>query len=420
MSDMGLGGDYGYGINEYLKYLMPAMSGDPKGDKANLDFQAKGVNNFQDMLQLMMSPQFAMMSGSYDPALMTPAAPKVVAPFQENWTSTTSYANSPNERVAFVASGMQSGQMDGLTARQTLTQAMIDGQLPNITPEQIEAVVSSIEKEAADNVTRYQQYESDVMVAEQEAANAPRTDEFVQYGLPSPNEQYTAETLPMDSSFYQGRDQARSAADLAARNVDSAKLNRTRSNAIEAGPRRQTADRMEQPAMAALGTNAAEMEAYRSYNQENSEYQAATQQVEAALQRIGAERALAEAEGRPGRYSQEDRELTWKTNEPQKPGGSNPFGDLFATRILLDKWAREGAPTAKAEPTVDKKKKEPSKGDLAVTEAISRSVTARNKAEGYDGQAMGAASAANFQGRSPIRDAMMQRFMQMTQSGIGG
>lgn len=202
-------GEYGYGVDQLLSQMFGQYTDGSKGSKALQSGQASGVNNVQDLLKLLLDPQLAMYSGSYDPSLVASPQAAPMAPWRDNLVRTTRWMNSGIPGASEVAAGFINGTMDPATANQWFKEAALNGQIPGVdtTEEGWQKITSGYVTEMWDEVNKNQQsrmeYEAKAVQGQLEAQAAPRDDVFAKAGLPSPQETYTAETVPMDSGFYE-------------------------------------------------------------------------------------------------------------------------------------------------------------------------------------------------------------------------
>lgn len=193
MSDMG---NYGNGLPpELLQMLLPYLGGQSNKDASStLGVQAKGTNNVQDLIKLLFDPQFAMMSGTYDPMLI---AGQQAQPYPESTPITDRYMNSGNPAIANVAAGIASGQYDPLTAKQVLLKASEDGSVTGFTPEQLYSAVDDIATEVAKNAQGKAEWDA------KQKQSADASSPYAKAGLPSPTDVYTADTMPLDAQHSQ-------------------------------------------------------------------------------------------------------------------------------------------------------------------------------------------------------------------------
>jgi hypothetical protein len=373
-------------MEDLMAYFLPMMTGQYKTDNQNLTVQDKQYTNANDLIKMMFSPQFAMMTGTYDPMLAAPAQPEPVAPVMEQWGVIDQYTGSANPDIAYVANGLKSGQLDGITARQMLNNAMSTS-LTGVTPEQIESMVSAMEGEVADNSNRYAQYQADVAQAEAVAAAAPRTDPYAEFGLPSPLEQYTAETLPMDAGFVNRRNDEYAAFDAAGAALETAKANEAKDRYQESqgSKPRQTADTAAR----------------------------ATGEVVAPKQE-GGPRSGVGPRG-PGMNTYTDRLVT-PFEAPKSE--SNNITDAVMAMLAKEKLreSKRAELLAAKEPKQPKKAPPQSRAKVAAQATYDRS---KNSVMNSDAEAWGMLQNAQASGRNPLTDAMLNRFMSLGMSGQG-
>lgn len=163
-----------------IQLLLPYLAGMSNSDaSATLGVQAKGTNNMQDILSLLLDPQFGMMSNTYDPMLTVPQQQ-----VSESLPITDHYANSGIPVIQEVALGLKSGQYVPEQAQAILTAAINDGTLSGWDPEQTNATVLSMFEEITAKKAEFDQANT--------AANAPKDNVYSQAGLPQPTEMYQA------------------------------------------------------------------------------------------------------------------------------------------------------------------------------------------------------------------------------------
>lgn len=76
------------------------------------------MNAFMKYLEMLLSPEFAVMTGTYDPLSLVDEGEESSLPF------TQSLLASPNEDIKGVFSGLVSGQLDPISAKQQLLEAL--------------------------------------------------------------------------------------------------------------------------------------------------------------------------------------------------------------------------------------------------------------------------------------------------------
>ena len=183
MSDAG---NYGTGVPpELIQLLLPYLGGlnIPDANKV-LGFQAKTTNNLQDVLKVLLSPDFGAFTGTYDP-MLTVDQP---APYVPSTPMTDRYANSGNPAIQDVALGMKSGAYTALDAQTKLRAAIQSGALGGMTPEQTDAAVQEMWSEIVKNDQAATQAQQDAL----NAANKTPDNWYSQHGFPQPTEQYKA------------------------------------------------------------------------------------------------------------------------------------------------------------------------------------------------------------------------------------
>lgn len=128
------------------------------------------MSAMEKLLKLIMgSAEFSRLSGAYDP--MTDVS-EVSSPTAEM------YMNSANPNLQEVFSGLASGQLDSITAKQQLSDLAADGKFGSLPPAQL---FSSVDK----------------VVTEMNTPAKPKTDKYSKAGLPNPLETFTAESAPV-------------------------------------------------------------------------------------------------------------------------------------------------------------------------------------------------------------------------------
>ncbi len=175
---------------------------DPKGAKQGVDYQKafldmlqKQLNYGQDANSLIFSPQFGMMTGTYDPTLLVPQAQQ---PYQDDLPLTTMYLNDGGV-MGDIAAGMLDGRLSATQAQKLVMNALADpaSDISGMPQEQLFDTVLALQKEITANASNRQKYESEAA-----AVAAQRTDPYAAAGLPSPLEEYTPETIGSDE-FHQ-------------------------------------------------------------------------------------------------------------------------------------------------------------------------------------------------------------------------
>lgn len=76
------------------------------------------MNAFMKYLEMLLSPEFAVLTGTYDPLSMVDEGEESSLPFTESLLA------SPNEDIKGVFSGLVSGQLDPISAKQQLFDAL--------------------------------------------------------------------------------------------------------------------------------------------------------------------------------------------------------------------------------------------------------------------------------------------------------
>lgn len=162
-------GDYGAGLSPDLwQSLLPYMGGDYS---SALSTQNKQMGNIDDIIGLLLSPEFAMLSGTY-------SAPQMQQ-FPTSTPKTSVYKNSEFEDIRNIALGIEQGVYDDATAQNMLRQAVLDGRLPGFTTDQTDAMVTQMWDEIRQNEANAIQFYAD------QEANAASDSVFGQAGLPT-------------------------------------------------------------------------------------------------------------------------------------------------------------------------------------------------------------------------------------------
>lgn len=163
-----------------LAYLLPMLGGSDA-----LGLQGKGLNNMQDIVALLMSPQFAMLTGSYDP--MAASGGGQSAPPVSN-TLAERYMMSGDPLIANVASGIVNGTFKTpVEAKNELKAAIANGETTSVTLADVDAIVDPLFDEVLSNEKAIAKWQT-------EQANGSSNDPFAKAGLPSMFEQYQAGT----------------------------------------------------------------------------------------------------------------------------------------------------------------------------------------------------------------------------------
>lgn len=192
-----MSGNYGTGIDpSLLQILLPYLGGlDLKDQKSVLDVQQKQQSNVQDLLRILFDPQFAMLTGTYDPNVLVQQeqAQQQAQPMPTPKLSAAAASGDP--RVSFVAQGILSGEIaDKFVAQKMLIEAIEDptSAVAGMTPEMIAAEVGDWFSEKADS-------EIQTFKAANKINDGTRTsgggaevsdDPYSKAGLPQPTEQY--------------------------------------------------------------------------------------------------------------------------------------------------------------------------------------------------------------------------------------
>ena len=128
------------------------------------------MSAMEKVLKLIMgSPEFSRLSGAYDP--MTDV-PQVSSPTAEM------YMNSQNPDVQEIFSGLVSGQLDSISAKQQLQDAVDKGTFGSLPASELFKAV-------------------DKVVTEVNTPPVPKKDQYSKAGLPNPLETFTPESAPV-------------------------------------------------------------------------------------------------------------------------------------------------------------------------------------------------------------------------------
>lgn len=415
-------GEYGYGVDQLMAEMFGQYTDGSKGSKALQSGQASGVNNVQDLLKLLLDPQLAMYSGSYDPSLLAPQQAQTL-PFQEELSRTTGWMNSGIPGVADVAAGFISGQMDPATANAMIKDAATQGLVPgvDVTKDGWEKDVSNYVSEMWDEVNKNTQartqYETQAAQSQLDAQNAPRDDVFSKAGLPSPTEQYTADTVPMDSEFYGNYQQAQEKSSATQKALDEYMA---KNPAVPVGP-------MAKPEAAHRPTSQT-VEAPKDPNAPTFANSGAGK----TLDWFTNEDSLV---GQMGGYNPDKESFVGQLLDPFKGedlpslstamagqiadavnGGRTPNGSTSRaaaqSRAQLDR-SKAFMQAISGDGDVAKKAQAAKKNGLVASNTV-----ARNATSGYEADAKGEAAAMRRNGRSPLNDALQARMAMLRQMGI--
>lgn len=124
------------------------------------------LNSFAKFLDLIYSPEFAQMTGTFDPMSLVDTEP------EDNMPLAKAYMNSSNEDVARIFSGLVSGDYDPITAKQEL--AGLD--LGSLETSPLYSAVDNVFKE--------------INTASGGKGKTTKKDEFQTAGLPNPLDSY--------------------------------------------------------------------------------------------------------------------------------------------------------------------------------------------------------------------------------------
>ena len=145
---MSMAGDYGTGLDlSVLQGLIPNLLNGGFGTEVSqdvLNVQENQLGNAADLIQLLMDPMFALLSGTADPLVY---AAQQSAGTRATFPATPTidrYAMSGVPVVSLVANGIKSGEYDLLQAQGILREAIANGEIPGYTPEMTDAAVQSM------------------------------------------------------------------------------------------------------------------------------------------------------------------------------------------------------------------------------------------------------------------------------------
>ncbi len=203
-----MSGNYGTGIDpSLLQILLPYLGGlDLKDQKSVLDVQQKQQSNVQDLLRILFDPQFAMLTGTYDPNVITQQqqAQQQASPMPT--PKLTSAANSGDPRVSFVAQGILSGEIaDRFVAQKMLTEAINDptSAVAGMTPEMVAAEIEDWFSEKANSEIQTFKANNKIVDGSSTSGGGGEVaeDPYSKAGLPQPTEQYTMQREADGSVF---------------------------------------------------------------------------------------------------------------------------------------------------------------------------------------------------------------------------
>lgn len=162
--------------------------------KEGSTLQARGINTSQDMLSLLLSPEFALLTDSYYPqAGAQQSAPQFLMPTFD------AYSNSGDAAVKRVANGLLLGEFDPTTAKVYLRNAISNGE-SSLLPEDVNSVIDGVWQDISKNKTEIAKWQQEQ--ASQQSDN-PLDKLLGKAGLPPMGAQYDAATVPQDAAHYQ-------------------------------------------------------------------------------------------------------------------------------------------------------------------------------------------------------------------------
>jgi len=185
-------GGYGTGFDQNtMAQLLPLILGSMSDQKSAFGVQQSGLNNMQDIIKLLFDPQYAMMTGTYDPMLSVDQQG-----MQQGLSLPTPLldgaARSGDPTIAMVASMVKSGEIaDSAVAYKTLFDKATDpsSALYGYTPEQIKSTVDDWFGELADQQITLARTQYDASSGGSGGSSKPK-DVWAAAGIPNPTEQY--------------------------------------------------------------------------------------------------------------------------------------------------------------------------------------------------------------------------------------
>lgn len=174
---------------DMLSQLLPFLL-----SKDGSTLQARGVNTTQDMLSLLLSPEFALLTDSYYPqAAAQQNPPQFLMPTFD------AYSNSGDAAVKKVANGLLLGEFDPTTAKVYLRNAISNGE-SSLMPEDVNSVIDGVWDDISKNKTEIAKWQQ---TQASQASDNPLDKLLGKAGLPAVNAQYDAMTVPQDAVHYQ-------------------------------------------------------------------------------------------------------------------------------------------------------------------------------------------------------------------------
>ena len=421
MSDTGL---YGYGSQDVLAQFLAQSLATDKDSKGHMTQQAKGTNNIQDLLKLMLDPQMGMMTGSFHPGALGGGAPapKVMPAFVGDLTRTSGYMNAGIPGVSDAAAGFISGKMDPLKATKLIQDAALQGLLPpemgiDTTVDGWQEGVADLAKEMWDETSKYKsaaaQYEAEKVAFDANNVAPPVDNVFSRAGLPQPTEQYDESTIPMDSRYYENAEKTSQAAAAALSAYEKYIANEKPT----AAPVMQGTEM--EPALTWVPdapTSAAEATSVPGVLNRNSgvEGAAAPQLNQGPINRNTGERGPALPPeflptNSPASVNRNSLVEALVSGSLKNTGEMKPVGGTFENARKPGGTGSRASSMRSGEPVRPDKKKNKLENNARIT---------AHAADANGGYARGAAKAAQAAGRSPLNDAMTARLQTLIQMGL--
>ena len=417
MSDAGM---YGSGFDPMvIQLLLPLLAGMGYKDQSNaFQLQNKGTDNINDLIRLLMSPEFGMFTGTYDPMLAAGEAP---SPFVDSTPMTLRYMNSGNPVIANVAAGLLSGEYDALSAKQVLRAEAEKGTLTGFDTTTLDSAVDSMYDEIVKNDAARSAHEA------QATAGGPRNDPYAKAGLPSPLEQYQA-----------GYDaQGNFVSNMGIEDPFTAKLASTAPSAVQDAQDRLSKFKAENPLYTGPGGGSAaanESEKLRAAADEAKARAAlpgrvlTADEVKAMMSKFDPARFggfnidAASLAGPDGQVNLSDLKAEFKRQwSGGRPGTSNAL-DTYLNELFTsaEKDGRNAAKTAaewsgRGAQYADRVSGFDAGRGVQLERDVVKAQRAKTSAEGRQ---IGASLAARDSGRSPLQDAMRQRLAMLRAAGL--
>lgn len=343
----------------------------------------KTLNVQQDVMNNMLfSPLWGASTDTYDPMLTLPEPQYVPAP-QVGMPTAMSYSNGTGT-MADISNGLISNSLTFDGALRMLKEALaspssdINGMDEKTLTDEVRAI--------RDEVTKYAAQQAE---AEFKMQNAPRTDIFAKAGLPSPTEQYTADTLPSTSAAMQALmsrlTPLQAEADKAQAALDSYRSESKSKRASQ--PPAPTVERTGDPKL-----DAHKVEVEKKLADVEAQFRAAEEQYKKTRSVLDAGK-LSALWQRRANLIYERKHPGWAGYVAAKPLESQP------------------APFPK-----------PSEVDQTLKDLMAKQETAGKKskrvADALQAAKEGQLAALNYLGRTPLQDALQQRAAAMKAIGM--